>query len=173
MPARRPLCGQRLFQHRRRQSLPGQPGTDCRSRQPPLWPRRTGRHQTPFQPVSGRHPRRTDCSTRCRAPPCHQNGSGHSRHRPDRTGRTPQRREDGGFVITFTPSAGHRVHPSQRSPWPTARLFYEVSVTSMFTFMIILLFSDLHQCYWNFTGVLICIFCHSGKGYLCQQFQFL
>nr|DAU21842.1 MAG TPA: hypothetical protein [Caudoviricetes sp.] len=36
-----------------------------------------------------------------------------------------------------------------------------------------MLFSDLHQCYWNFTGVLICIFCHSGKGYLCQQFQFL
>ena len=37
----------------------------------------------------------------------------------------------------------------------------------------ITVFGDLHQCYWHFTGVLICIFCHSGKGYLCQQFQFL
>lgn len=41
------------------------------------------------------------------------------------------------------------------------------------TFDLVLLFGDLYQYYWNFTGVLIYIFCHSGKGYLRQQFQFL
>ena len=91
------LCGQLLLW----QSFPGQPAADYRSRhspsrQPlPLTPR------TPFQPESGRHPRRTGCSTMCRAPPGHQSGTGHCAHRHHKSGRP-----DGGFSAPSHPAPG-------------------------------------------------------------------